>query len=491
MRIGMAERMRAFDLDGDELEVLRRVGAQVVPELDSVLESLYGFISSGAETNAYFSSQDQMDKAREAQKQHWIKLLSGDFSADYLASAERVGRVHFKIQLPFLNYLSAYSRASSDIQARLLSKSNALVTRSARRKMGRSLGVLTRVFNLDIEMVIEAYFSAQAEEQDRAISYITTGLNSLAQRDLTQIIPDPDTSDFPRRFDRLRLSYNSSVESLREAVNVIGSATETLRNFSHEISDGADNLSSRTESQAATLEETAAAMHEMTESIRSSSSATSGTEGVVVAARSGAEKGGALAGEAVEAMKEITTSSEQIAQIIGMIDEISFQTNLLALNAGVEAARAGDAGRGFAVVATEVRALAQRSADAAKDIKALISESAQHVENGSGLVGRAGDALEQIMRDFNSVTGLIADVASSAKEQSVGVNEINVAIGQMDSVTQHNAAMVEETTALINQMRQEVDGFSRLLGSFDVGSETSISLDNSAIIDEVRRASAA
>jgi methyl-accepting chemotaxis protein len=189
----------------------------------------------------------------------------------------------------------------------------------------------------------------------------------------------------------------------------------------------------------------------------------------VASTRADAEKSGEIVREAITAMEQIEKSSSQIGQIIGVIDEIAFQTNLLALNAGVEAARAGDAGRGFAVVAQEVRALAQRSAEAAKEIKGLISTSASHVDNGVTLVGNTRDALMRIVSSFGGISQLVGAMAASAEAQSTGIAQINVAIGQMDQSTQQNAAMVEQSTAAAVSLGREADAMAELVGRFEVG----------------------
>jgi methyl-accepting chemotaxis protein len=195
---------------------------------------------------------------------------------------------------------------------------------------------------------------------------------------------------------------------------------------------------------------------------------------VVSQAKTDAEHSGAVVREAVSAMAEIETSAQQISQIIGVIDEIAFQTNLLALNAGVEAARAGDAGKGFAVVASEVRALAQRSAEAAKEIKALISASSQQVDKGVNLVGETGKALERIVTQVAQINGVVAEIAASAQEQATGLQQVNTAVNQMDQVTQQNAAMVEESTAASHALAQETEELARLIGRFEVGEEAKV-----------------
>ena len=238
-----------------------------------------------------------------------------------------------------------------------------------------------------------------------------------------------------------------------------------------EITQASDDLSRRTEQQAASLEETAAALDAITATVRKAANTADQARLLVAEARKGAERSGTSVDEAVAAMSGIESSSGQIGKIIGVIDEIAFQTNLLALNAGVEAARAGDAGRGFAVVATEVRALAQRSADAAREIKALVSASGQQVERGVKLVGETGKSLGEIVEQVIRLNALVTEIATSAQEQSTGLHEVNVAINQMDKVTQQNAAMVEEATAASHSLAQEANELGRLVGQFRIGAD--------------------
>jgi methyl-accepting chemotaxis protein len=230
-----------------------------------------------------------------------------------------------------------------------------------------------------------------------------------------------------------------------------------------------DDLSRRTENQAASLEQAAAALGEITSTVRRSSEGAIQAKRAVNSAKTGAEQSGVIVSQAVSAMSEIESSSRQITQIIGVIDEIAFQTNLLALNAGVEAARAGDAGRGFAVVASEVRALAQRSAEAAKEIKGLISESSRQVAAGVDLVGQTGQALKRIVEEVAEINDLVSQIAASAEEQSIGLQEVNTTVVQMDQVTQQNAAMVEQSTAASRQLADETTNLQALIGRFNYG----------------------
>jgi methyl-accepting chemotaxis protein len=243
---------------------------------------------------------------------------------------------------------------------------------------------------------------------------------------------------------------------------------DLIQGEASEISSAADDLSARTERQAATLEQTASALDELTSSVKSAAEGAAHANSLVDTARENAEASGDVVREAVDAMGEIEASSQQISKITGVIDEIAFQTNLLALNAGVEAARAGEAGRGFAVVASEVRALAQRSSDAAKEIAGLISSSSTHVKRGVGLVGQAGDALGGIEKSVADIHNFVAEIAVSARQQSSGLAEINIAVTKLDQVTQQNAAMFEQTTAASHSLTQEAETLSATVAQFHI-----------------------
>ncbi|KEQ02605.1 methyl-accepting chemotaxis protein [Pseudorhizobium pelagicum] len=275
------------------------------------------------------------------------------------------------------------------------------------------------------------------------------------------------------QFEGLRNDFNASVRQLREALLGVGNSVSTVNGGSKEISDASDNLSKRTEQQAASLEETAAALEEITSNVVATSKRTAEARDVVRDARSQAGQSGQVVRNAVVAMERIEKSSQQIGQIIGVIDEIAFQTNLLALNAGVEAARAGEAGKGFAVVAQEVRELAQRSANAAKEIKALIANSAVAVGEGVKLVNDTGEGLSAIEQLVQAVNGHMDAIATAAQEQSAGLAQVNTAVNQMDQATQQNAAMVEEMNAAGAGLAQESSRLNELLSQFQLGTAAS------------------
>ena len=311
----------------------------------------------------------------------------------------------------------------------------------------------------------EAEKAAEAEADRVTIAALGQGLSALAEGDLTHRIE----IEFAPKAAQLKTDFNAAIAQLQQAVSVVIHNVSGIRSGAGEISQAADDLSRRTEQQAASLEETAAALDEITATVNKTASGARQASDVVQAAKGDAETSGVIVRDAVSAMQAIESSSSQINQIIGVIDEIAFQTNLLALNAGVEAARAGEAGRGFAVVASEVRALAQRSADAAKEIKTLISASTTQVGSGVKLVGQTGEALQRIVDRVAEIDGLVSEIAASAQEQAIGLAEVNTAVNQMDQVTQQNAAMVEQSTAASHSLSQEAQSLQASVAQFKVG----------------------
>ncbi|MCZ7856128.1 MULTISPECIES: methyl-accepting chemotaxis protein [Agrobacterium] len=291
------------------------------------------------------------------------------------------------------------------------------------------------------------------------------GLAALADGDLSYRIETP----FAPAIDPVRVNFNSAVEKLQQALRTVGENAAAINAGAAEMLSAADDLSRRTEQQAASIEETAAALEEVTTTVRDSARGAEDAGNLVQRARAGAEKSGVVVRKAVAAMREIEKSSGEIGNIIGVIDDIAFQTNLLALNAGVEAARAGDAGKGFAVVAQEVRELAQRSANAAKEIKTLISASSQQVENGVNLVDETGKALELIVAEVEEINAHVSAIVVASREQATGLQEINTAVNTMDQGTQQNAAMVEQQTAASHSLAREAEALNGLLGQFRMG----------------------
>ncbi|SNR85819.1 CHASE3 domain-containing protein [Puniceibacterium sediminis] len=328
--------------------------------------------------------------------------------------------------------------------------------------MARSLDVFRKA--LVREKELEEAQKVRDAQQAEVVRELSGRLSDLAKGDLTVQIQ----CSFPEDYEQLRRDFNSTVSTLSATVTEVIEISKNIRNGATEISQSSDDLSNRTESQAATLEETAAAIDELTASVKSSADGARSVENIMGEARTEAENSGEVVQSAVAAMTEIEVSSSHIAQIISVIDDIAFQTNLLALNAGVEAARAGEAGRGFAVVASEVRGLAQRSAEAATEIKALITDSRSQVTRGVDLVGKAGEALTGIVERVNHISKLVTDIALGAVEQSTALGEINTGVVQLDKVTQQNAGMVEEATAASHMLKSDATNLAERVAHFKI-----------------------
>ncbi|SCB31558.1 methyl-accepting chemotaxis protein, partial [Rhizobium multihospitium] len=312
----------------------------------------------------------------------------------------------------------------------------------------------------------EAQKAKDAADTQFAVDGLASGLAELSNGNLVYRIEQP----FVDHLDRLRADFNASMAKLEETLRSVGQGGQAIAAGASQIRSAADDLSKRTEQQAASVEETAAALEEITTTVKDSTRRAEEASSLVGRARIGAEKSGEVMQEAIAAMEAISKSSGEISNIIGVIDDIAFQTNLLALNAGVEAARAGEAGKGFAVVAQEVRELAQRSATAAKEIKALISTSGQQVDSGVDLVTKTGHSLQQIVKEVEDIDRNVRAIVEAAREQATGLQEISTAVNSIDQGTQQNAAMVEESTAASYSLAKEVTALNELLGQFDLQS---------------------
>jgi methyl-accepting chemotaxis protein len=307
--------------------------------------------------------------------------------------------------------------------------------------------------------------AAQVRDQAQAMGALGQGLSRLAAGDLGTGLE----MVFPSGYEQLRTDFNLSLAQLRETVSAIVGHTRNIDGGTREMVSASNDLAIRTERQASALEETAGVLAQVTSAVGTAAERAGQAREVVLAASADTARSGQVVAEAVEAMGGIATSSQQIANIVGLIEDIAFQTNLLALNAGIEAARAGDAGRGFAVVATEVRALAQRSSDAAKDIKTLIQESEREVAMGVERVGVTGEVLRRLTDQVVTIDKMVAEISASAALQADALVKVNTAIGKMGSSTQATAAMVEETNAATRSLGFEVTALASLTGKFTLG----------------------
>jgi len=375
----------------------------------------------------------------EAITAYMAKLAQGDYEAEvpFANRADELGEMAKAIAVFRENLLEGRALRDREDQARLDAEHHRAATEAERR---------------------------EAEESRRAaLDGLAQGLAQLAAGQVGVRL----TRAFAEDYERLRHDFNATAETLNATMGDIGASSRGVHVGAAEIAQAADDLSRRTEQQAASLEETAAALNQITGAVRQAADSAGRANGMVDAAREEARATETSVRDTVTAVREIETASTQIGQIIGVIDEIAFQTNLLALNAGVEAARAGDSGKGFAVVAQEVRALAQRSADAAKEIKTLIGAATDKVEIGVTLVDRTGAALGSIIERVGEISVVVAEIATAAQEQALSLGHVNTAVNQMDQMTQQNAAMVEQTTAAAHSLKGEASRLGDLVRKFE------------------------
>ena len=370
------------------------------------------------------------------------------------------------------NVTTEYSGAYDQVKGSVNSTVNALTKIVGEIKNIVEDAAVRGSFNTKMDLSDKQGYTRTLSELLNQLSNITeTGIadvvrvaNALAKGDLTQTID----KDYPGSFGDMKNGVNSTVENLKVLVGEIKDATDTINTASREIASGNADLSQRTEEQAASLEETASSMEELTSTVKQNAENARQANQLATGASDVAVKGGEVVEQVVGTMSSINESSNKIVDIISVIDGIAFQTNILALNAAVEAARAGEQGRGFAVVAGEVRNLAQRSAAAAKEIKALIGDSVDKVEAGTKLVDEAGKTMEEIVASVKRVTDIMAEITAASQEQSSGIEQVNQAITQMDEVTQQNAALVEEAAAAAESLEEQAQNLATSVGAFKV-----------------------
>ena len=446
--------------------------------LDGFYEQLRGF----AETRDLFKG-GRGESAQARQVSHWKRMLSGDQGADYLQAVERIGQSNAKAGLEPRWSIGGYALVLDKlIHAVLGKKSKGGLFGGGKADEGAAdqVAALTKAVFLDMDLALSAYFSVLLEERDRleverqaserqqaaAVAALGAALSKLAAGDLSARVEGVLSPEF----ESLKIDFDQAAAALDKAMSAVSRGASSIRSGTDDIARAADDMAQRTEQQASTLQQTAAAVEQLTATVARTAKGAKQVSARVGEAAADAQASGDVVTRAAEAMTQIESSSAKVSQILGVIDEIAFQTNLLALNAGVEAARAGDAGRGFAVVAQEVRALAQRSADAAKEIKTLIADSSRQVGAGVDLVGQTGEALRGIVDKVGAIDTLVDEIAASANEQASALGQVNVAVNQLDQVTQRNSAMVQQSTQATHALRAEAADLSNHVSGFRTGS---------------------
>lgn len=480
----LARRLAFMGLDQQSQQSIRDVEQAIVTALPGALGAFYDQIKQWPETRAFFDSEQQVERARNVQVEHWKRIARGEFDQNYVSAVTRVGHVHARIGLEPRWYIGGYAMLLSQIITGVLH--DRWPTGSFGRKApgadarAAEIGAIVKAALLDMDYAISVYLEAseaarlkaeaearaveetKAAERDAAIALVNEGMAALANGDLTFRMH----ADIPSEYEQIREHFNAAMERLSEMVATIKASSASIADTSQAINDGATNLSARTEEQAAALEETAATTEQLSASVKLSAQSSSTSVTLADEATGIAKRGGEIVGQAVDAMARIETASKRISEITSVIDGIAFQTNLLALNAAVEAARAGEAGRGFAVVAAEVRALAQRSGEAAKGIASLVGSSNAEVDEGVRLVRSAGDALEQIVSASLRVSSTVQEIASASGEQANGIEEMAHTVSHMDEITQRNAAMADQSAQSARTLMTQIETLNELVAVF-------------------------
>lgn len=489
----MAELQTRLDfigLDPDAIKRLQLIQVQVDKHLPLALDKFYDKIRTVPEVMKFFSGREQMGRAQSRQVDHWKTIASGKFDADYLAASHKVGLRHAQIGLEPRWYIGGYGviveTLISGVIHDYMESELASMRKLKHDKVLESIDVMSaalveiiRALLVDIDIAVSTYFdmltrqSREADERNaarinRAVELTGAVLKAYSNGDLTMRI----TEEFDAEFQQIKDDTNAVGDRLSHIVSQLRQTSGSLKTATSEILSGANDLSDRTTKQAATIEETSAAMEQMVQTVIQSAEQAEGASVKAQAASQTAEDGGRIMQETTAAMERITTSSAKVSDIIGMIDNIAFQTNLLALNASVEAARAGEAGKGFAVVAIEVRRLAQSAAQASQEVKALVEQSEAEVVTGSRLVADASSKLVTLLDAVKENAELLEVIAAGSRSQASSIEEINIAIRQMDEMTQQNAALVEETNAAIEQTETQANELDGIVEFFVTAGET-------------------
>jgi len=475
--------------------VLRRT----VPE---ALAAFYHQVRVEPHTHAFFRDETHIEAASGAQVGHWQAIIEGRTDEKYVNSVRTIGRVHARIGLEPRWYIGGYSIILAHLTQAIVNRPRPRLRNRAEHdaETATALAELNQRVMLDMDLAISIYLEVLQKERDRAraeqakteaaqtevVRTLGIGLTRLADGDLTTDIRQA----FPSEYRSLKDDFNAAVGALAQALQAVTESVAAVTSGSDELAAASDDLSRRTERQASGLERTVASTEEIAQAVGQTAAGAQETAEAVAEARREVEDSGKVVAEAVEAMNAIRESSGGIGRFAELIDEIAFQTNLLALNAGVEAARAGDAGRGFAVVAQEVRALAQRSAEAAGEVRSLLASSSRHVGQGVELVGRAGEALERIGARVLTIDSLAGGIAVSARAQADGLADVRRTMGEMDEITQQNAAMTEQATAATRQLAAEAQTLARQVARFQLQPDNDFgsSADNNSDGVDWRRA---
>jgi methyl-accepting chemotaxis protein len=479
------QRMAFMRFDARSHSALRAIQPVIDAEIGTALGQFYDQVRAFPETRGKFRDEAHIAAAERAQAAHWRRIAQTEYGDSYVADVERIGRAHVKAELEPRWYIGGYAVVAEELIRAVITKRAKGLFNAGKsdQELAEGLSAMVKAIFLDMDLAISSYIAfmdeqrqaLEAERQDgqrrqaEAVKALGVALARLAEGDLSTRVE----GGLSPEFQSLKIDFERAVGALDAALHAVDRSAGGILSGAEQIARDAEDLSRRTEQQASTLEQTAAAVEELTTAVGKTAQSARDVSFQVEEASADAQRSGEVVSRAAQAMTKIEAQSQQVNQILGVIDEIAFQTNLLALNAGVEAARAGDAGKGFAVVAQEVRALAQRSAEAAKEIKSLITESSRQVGEGVQLVGQTGEALRGIVEKVGGIGAMVTAIAASASDQAEALGQVNSAVNQLDQVTQRNAAMVAQSTQATHALRAEASDLSERVGAFRLGGEPS------------------
>jgi methyl-accepting chemotaxis protein len=515
------ERRDIMELDDASCARIRSVKSSVMSHMPDALDRFYEKLSGIDHLNKMFSSDASRNNAKAKQLAHWERIADGDIGQDFLRASRRVGDVHAKIGLEPKHYISGYAllvetliegviadqlaaaggkkglfgRGGSNVDAKELGKTVSALMKALLMDVEFSISsyihqrrLETENVNAEIQRVVKAaqegdftqraqadveneYLASLVDSTNNLMHSVDDGLSradevlsALAEADLTKRMD----GNFKGSFGQLQSNINTVADQLSKLISQIQETSGSLKTATSEILSGANDLSERSTRQASAIGETSATIKNLSETVGENTKEANKAMQHADDVRQTAEQGGEVMTNASSAMERITSSSEKISNIIGMIDSIAFQTNLLALNASVEAARAGEAGKGFAVVAVEVRRLAQSAAQASSEVKALIEQSATEVGEGTRLVSEATEKLQKMVEAARKNNELMASIAKNSSAQTNAIDEIKAAVAQIDEMTQHNVALVEETNAAIEQTEQRSTELDEIVEVFKI-----------------------
>ncbi|WP_066718424.1 methyl-accepting chemotaxis protein [Sphingomonas pituitosa] len=460
----MTSRLSFMELDEAQRNTLRATQPWVEATMGEALDRFYARASATPETARFFRDQAHIGRAKAAQEKHWARIAAGEFNADYHASARRIGATHARIGLEPRWYVGSYAIVLQHLIAgvhRLNNPFRRLLRLFRGPSAEKATIALVKAALLDMEVSLSIYFEEAQAEREAAITAFETALNALSDGDLTN-----ELSGLPTSFAALEKSYNRTLDRIREMIASVSDGTMRIRSGINEISQAAEDLSRRTQGNAASLEQTTAAVSQMDARFRSTAEAARHTVTRADQAISTVSHGRAIAEEASQAMGRVSEAAKGTDSVIEGLDKIAFQTRVLAMNAAVEAGRAGEAGRGFAVVADLVSALAMRAEEEAGRAREQLTMTQAEIVVAVDAVQKVDGALANISGDVSQVHDLLGSMASDNGAQSTAIGEISNAVGAMDRATQQNAAMVEETSAAAQNLAQEVSDLANLASQF-------------------------